>query len=189
MKGCSSGRRLHPSNGELTLSSARPNSPSEGTKRNISRANSTPTVQSQTALKSTLENISLFHYLRPPFFHHLSSPHPPSNIYKTRQETRQRGRRQKTSHIATDSSYRHMCVSVCVLFYCPFLQQTRQHHHHHNHRPPVFIFPLQPPSLYGPYATWPIGLSSSMPGARKLVRGSPVSLAAEQRAIVGELYT
>src|SRR5687767_9042986 len=40
--------------------------------------------------------------------------------------------------------------------------------------------------LYAPYATWPIGLSSSMPGAMKFVRGSPVSLAAEQRAIVGE---
>ena len=41
--------------------------------------------------------------------------------------------------------------------------------------------------LYAPYAIWPIGLSSSMPGAKKFVRGSPVSLAAEQRAIVGEL--
>lgn len=40
---------------------------------------------------------------------------------------------------------------------------------------------------HAPYATWPIGLSSSMPGAMKFVRGSPVSLAAEQRAIVGEL--
>jgi hypothetical protein len=43
------------------------------------------------------------------------------------------------------------------------------------------------PFLYAPYAIWPIGLSSSMPGAIKFVRGSPVSLAAEQRAIVGEL--
>lgn len=32
-----------------------------------------------------------------------------------------------------------------------------------------------------------MGLSSSIPGAMKFVRGSPVALAAEQRAIVGEL--
>jgi hypothetical protein len=41
--------------------------------------------------------------------------------------------------------------------------------------------------LYTPYATCPIGLSSSIPGAMKFVLGSPVALAAEQRAIVGEL--
>lgn len=41
--------------------------------------------------------------------------------------------------------------------------------------------------VYVPYATCPIGLSSSIPGAIRLVRGSPVSLAAEQRAMVGEL--
>lgn len=46
---------------------------------------------------------------------------------------------------------------------------------------------FHPGFVYTPYATWPIGLSSSIPGAIKLVRGSPVSFAAEQRAIVGEL--
>lgn len=45
---------------------------------------------------------------------------------------------------------------------------------------------LQPPS-HTPYSTWPMGLSSSVPGAIKFVLGSPVALAAEQRAIVGEL--
>src|SRR6478735_3563243 len=45
---------------------------------------------------------------------------------------------------------------------------------------------LQPPP-HTPYSTWPMGLSSSMPGAIKFVLGSPVALAAEQRAIVGEL--
>lgn len=45
---------------------------------------------------------------------------------------------------------------------------------------------LQPP-LHAPYSTWPMGLSSSIPGAIKFVRGSPVALAAEQRAMVGEL--
>lgn len=40
---------------------------------------------------------------------------------------------------------------------------------------------------HAPYATWPMGLSSSMPGAIKFVLGSPLALAAEHRAIVGEL--
>jgi hypothetical protein len=47
--------------------------------------------------------------------------------------------------------------------------------------------PLARFSLYTPYATCPIGLSSPMPGAIKFVSGLPVALAAEQRAIVGEL--
>ena len=41
---------------------------------------------------------------------------------------------------------------------------------------------------YTPYSICPMGLSSSTPGAIKLVLGSPVAFAAEQRAIVGELY-
>ena len=40
---------------------------------------------------------------------------------------------------------------------------------------------------YAPYATCPNGLSSLIPGAIKSVCGLPVSLAAEHRAIVGEL--
>ena len=43
-------------------------------------------------------------------------------------------------------------------------------------------------SPHAPYWTWPIGLSSSMPGAIKFVLGSPDALAAEHRAIVGELH-
>ncbi len=50
----------------------------------------------------------------------------------------------------------------------------------------LYFYPV---SLYAPYAIWPCGLSSSMPGAMKFVRGSPVSLAAEQRAMVGELIS
>jgi hypothetical protein len=47
---------------------------------------------------------------------------------------------------------------------------------------------LHSAALYDPYATWPIGLfSSPKPGAMKSVNGLPVALAAEQRAIVGEL--
>lgn len=44
-------------------------------------------------------------------------------------------------------------------------------------------------SPHAPYSTWPMGLSSSTPGAIRFVLGSPVALATEQRAIVGELHT
>ena len=40
---------------------------------------------------------------------------------------------------------------------------------------------------HAPYATWPNGLSSSMPGAMKSVFGLPVAFAAEHLAMVGEL--
>jgi hypothetical protein len=56
-----------------------------------------------------------------------------------------------------------------------------------DHFYPHLSLNTTPAVFYAPYMTWPMGLSSVMPEAIRLLSGFPVALATEHRAIVGEL--